>query len=70
MMKRKKSDFLAWPPLLKGTLLPRYKRFIAYVKGQTAMLCTLKRPYFVCGRFPPGVGISAIMGINGWGTQK
>jgi len=33
-MNRKKRDFLAWPPLLKGTLLRRYKRFIADVKLQ------------------------------------
>ncbi|MBW2096113.1 MAG: DNA/RNA nuclease SfsA [Deltaproteobacteria bacterium] len=33
-MNGKKSNFLAWPPLLKGTLLRRYKRFIADVKLQ------------------------------------
>jgi sugar fermentation stimulation protein A len=31
-MNRKKSNFLAWPPLLKGTLMRRYKRFIADVR--------------------------------------
>ena len=31
-MNRKKSNFLTWPPLLKGTLLRRYKRFIADVQ--------------------------------------
>ena len=31
-MNRNKSNFLAWPPLLKGTLMRRYKRFIADVR--------------------------------------
>jgi len=35
-MNRKKRDFLAWPPLLKGTLLRRYKRFIADVRLQNS----------------------------------
>jgi sugar fermentation stimulation protein A len=33
-MSGKTANFLAWPPLLKGTLLRRYKRFIADVRLQ------------------------------------
>lgn len=44
MINRKEPRSLAWPPLLKGTLLRRYKRFIADVKLQNGHVVAVHCP--------------------------
>lgn len=43
-MSRKKSGVLTWPPLLKGTLVRRYKRFIVDVRLQNGHVVSAHCP--------------------------